>query len=109
MERTTDLNVLRKSPHLFSWGEAVKLYEFGDYAVLEYHPWAVRNSRVLIGEPLTLECYHAWANGRDTGQSYHAFEGAIAGAMAYKWDGPNSQAGKLFCRMIGIVDPPEGE
>lgn len=34
-------------------------------------------------------------------------EGAIAGAIAWKYDGTNSQAGEFFCRMIQLPEPQE--
>lgn len=45
---------------------------------------------------------HIYVDGKRIGRMIDSLDAAIAIALAWHYDGPNSQAGTLFCRMIGL-------
>jgi len=100
---TTSLEKL-KAGMGFTWGELIQLHEIGKYTFGEYHPWKRDGITVLTGEADTITNFHVWINGWDSARSYSSLEAAMAGAIAYAFDGANSQAGVFFCRMVGIED-----
>ena len=103
MERTTDLNKLKKDEP-FTWGEIIGFYELGCYTIASYHPWKYEGVQVFVGNPSDEIEYHAWIDGKDTSRGYSSLESAIVGTIAYKHDGNNSQAGEFFMRMIGAKE-----
>ena len=96
MKRTTDLQIVKKFPNRFAWGNIKKIWEIGSYAIGEYN-------EDCLGK-LTRTFYHVWIDGKDESISADTLEGALATAMAHKHDGINSQAGMFFTRMIGIKE-----
>jgi hypothetical protein len=74
----------------FVWGEVVKTHILGEYQIIEY---------VDIDNCSSTE-YQAYINYEDTNSSYDSLEKAITGAIAYKYDGANSQANTFFWKMI---------
>jgi hypothetical protein len=79
----------------FWLGRVVEQYEIGAYRIVEYAP---RDGGA--------NGFAAFIDGRDIGQSWPTLERAIVGVIAYQYDGPNSQAGEFFARMVGL---PAGE
>jgi len=94
MDNTTDLKILKKYPHKFTWGRIIYIHEIGSYSIAEYEEIMNRKSTGKI-------LYHIWVDGRDDSESCESLEAALATAIAHKFDGPNSQAGRFFARMIG--------
>jgi hypothetical protein len=92
MNRTTNLNELRQDSK-FTWGDILQFYDVGPYVIAEYIPLRDSSSELY---------YHVWVDGKDSCRSSCTLEGALAEAMAYKYDGINSQAGMFFTRMIGL-------
>lgn len=87
----------------FPWGVPIRIHTLGKYDILEFKKWMFKDGRQMI--PRMAEeksTYHAYISGQDIGQSYSSLEKAIIGAIAYHYDGCNSQAGALFERMIQI-------
>lgn len=89
MMDTTDISILRSLPRAFTWGPISTIYEVGPYTIAKY-----TNKK---GETL----YHAWVEGKDTHHSYESLDAALVGAIAYRHEGPNSQAAGYFMRMMG--------
>jgi len=104
MERTTNLDKV-KAGEQFTWGNVVRIHELGRYAIAEFHPWKAKGVQVFVGQESKETSFHTWVDGRDISCSWGTLEGAIAGAIAWKYDGANSQAGELFCRMIRLPEP----
>ena len=94
METTTNLSRLRKGTGRFSWGRIIEWYDIDIYTIVKYE--------ADFGNDKGEIKFHYWVAERDTCHSTNTLEGALAGAMAYNFDGINSQAGYFFCRMIGV-------
>ncbi len=100
MERTTNLQKLRDGQG-FTWGELIKIHEIGEYSIVEYHEWKTKGSNVLVGDTdYTKTSYHHYVNGWNCSRSTDSLDAALAGCIAYKHDGANSQAGTLFIKMV---------
>lgn len=85
-----------KAGEPFTWGEAVRFYEVGAYTILEFYSWKVDDGVIRTGEPSDQVMYHTWIDGEDSCRGASSIEEAISDAIAYKHDGPNSQAGRFF-------------
>lgn len=89
----------------FSWGPVVNTFEVGSYLVLEYHPMIFERG---IGtgkhEPKKTE-FASYVmknrNWQDTHTGHDTLEGALAHAIAYRFDGENTRADRYFLRSIG--------
>ena len=101
MERTTNLAKL-KNGATFTWGKVVQFFNIGPYTILQYNPWKAEGCEIFVDEPSDEFEYHVWIDEKDTSRGYHSLESAIVGAIAYKYDGTNSQAGEFFERMVGL-------
>jgi hypothetical protein len=63
--KTTDLDIVRKNPRLFTWGTVVKIHDVGSsYTVIEYQHH--RDTR-----------FHVYVDGQCTSNSCHTLEGAL--------------------------------
>lgn len=84
----------------YGFGKITKKWVIGDIVIGRYND-------VIDNEIL----YHAWFCDKgkvvNTHNSYHTLERAIVGAMAYKYDGCNSQADIMFMRMLQKADYEE--
>lgn len=92
---TTDLKELAKGIP-FTWGNIEMIYDIEDYTIAKYE-------KILNGESEGI-AYYIWVEDKDTCYSSHTIEGAMAIAMAYMWEGVNSQAAGYFLRMIGAQE-----
>ena len=82
-------NKIRLIESEYSFGEVVKTHIIGDtYQIIE-----------AIDEEGNIK-FSTYINFERTGFSYNSLEKAITGAIAYKYDGANSQANKYFWKMI---------
>lgn len=90
---TTNLKSLR-SGLAFTWGTVLKWYEAGPYTIAEFE----RN-----GDSLKTE-FHVWVNGEDTRHSSLTLDEALALAIAYRHEGPNTRAAGYFMRMLDIQE-----
>lgn len=70
------------------WGKIIKTHIIGEYQIIEY----INNDNE--------KCFNPYINYNNTSHSYDSLETAITGAIAYKYDGSNSQANKFFWKMI---------
>lgn len=48
--------------------------------------------------------FHVYVDGERVGYSADTLDGALITAIAYKYDGRNSQAAYYFARMIGLSE-----
>ncbi len=98
-EKTTELEKVKKFHSVFTWGIVTQIWEVGEYAVAAYHPY-----NEAYGERFDENetSYHVWVNGRDTAHSFDTLDAALAFGMAYKADGPNTQAHRYFIKGLGL-------
>lgn len=86
----------------FPWGTIVAVHPFGDHAVVEY----VRDEPTFKSgeyiQPDGVHQFHPYLNGRDICRGADTLEKALVISLAYKYDGPNSQAAAFFFRMVDI-------
>ena len=81
----------------FVWGRMLHLYDIGDYNIVEYNPWKVRNCHVLTGFPdLKKRRFHTYIKGVSTSHSYPSMDEALVGVIAYKLGGCNTRADRYF-------------
>ena len=73
MERTTDLEVIRERPRLFTWGTILHVHDIGSYTIVEY-----KDNK--DGKPL----FHVYVDNKSTNTSTTTLEGALVYAIAYK-------------------------
>ena len=99
INRSTDILAI-KSGGAFTWGEVIAIHAIGEYSIVEYHPWKDTSSRVEVGAPSDEISFHIWIGNRDCCRSFSTLESAIVGAIAYKFDGPNTQADRFFIKAI---------
>lgn len=73
-DKTTDLNILRKSPSRFTWGEILEIHDLynGKYSIIEYFP----------NEKPTERHFHVYVDGKDVCSGSESFEGATVLAFA---------------------------
>lgn len=76
----------------FPWGRVVQVHKIGDIAIIE----AISDTSGMEGETQ----FHGWVGDKNTCHAYSDLDAAIVGTIAYKYQGPNSQAGMFFCRMV---------
>lgn len=100
-KETTDLKIIRREIHRFTWGEIVNLHEVGEYTIAEYHPWKRDGVLVKSGEPdRKVTEFHGWVNEEDTSHSWMSLDDALAGLISYKYEGCNGHAGYYFMKMV---------
>lgn len=85
--------------HKYTWGKLVKIHEIGEYKVVEYFSYKYENNHRTDGYEETAS-FHPYINDQDTNNSYESLDAALVGVIAYKQDGPNSQAARFFMKMI---------
>jgi hypothetical protein len=80
---------------MFCWGRVVEVHKIGDHEIIECIP------RKTDSEILDFDAPHEF---HVNGASWHcnSLDAAIMGALAYKYDGSNTQAPRLFCKALGI-------
>lgn len=105
MNRTTELNALKKNEAGFTWGRVISIHQIGNYAVVEYHPWKTKDNEVLVGLVDDIKSFHCYVDDRDTSCSMDTLEGAIVECIAYKAEGANSRAAGYFMKMIKGCNP----
>ena len=83
------LSEVKASPRKYWLGTVQQIHEIGEFAFVEYEN--------KYGE----KGFSIFIQGESTGHGDSTLESALAGAIAYKYDGPNSQAAHFFMRMVG--------
>lgn len=108
MERTTDLTELKEGK-AFTWGLAIKIHEVGEYAIIEYHPWRIEGCSLLEGNANYDEvAYCCYVDGSSTARSFESLDSALAACIAYRHDGPNSQAAHYFIKGLNKKEDYHG-
>lgn len=98
---TTNLNIIRRAPRHFTWGEVVAVHDIGPYSLVEFHPHVFEDGRGTDKVDYDATEFHGYVNGESISQSFGSLDAAMAGVIAYRNDGPNSRAGTYFIKMIG--------
>jgi hypothetical protein len=102
---TTDLDAVLAEPSTFWLGEVIGDYEVGPYQIIEYYQWERRGCEVLVGSvDYDARFYSGYINGKAIGRSWSTLDAALAGLIAIRQEGPNSQAGMYFIRMLKASD-----
>lgn len=87
--KTTDLAVLRKKPHLYTWGTILRFHEIGSYVIIEHensqHP---KSNAPARAEKL----FAAYLLGKDLGRSSTTLAGALLICIAQHY-GPHGRRG----------------
>jgi hypothetical protein len=83
----------------YPFGKGVKLHAISDFIILEYLDRAVEGCTVTVFLTDKVQFHLVGAS-----ISYPTLDSAIAGALAYKYCGANSQSGSLYVKMCdGMV------
>lgn len=96
-----EVEAVKAGAERFPWGRIIEWHNLGEYDIAEYHPYDEKPNRDLF---LNRErvAFHGWINGRDAMHGWDTLERAIVGLIAIKHEGPNTQAGELFARMVRL-------
>lgn len=87
----------------FTWGEVKEVHVVGDYQIVEYHPRASTESGHITRDiDRNKTQFHPYINWEDTSHGYGSLDEALVGVIALKAEGPNGQAARYFCKMIGL-------
>lgn len=73
MNTTTDLEAIRKTPSLFTWGRINQIHDIGSYTIVEYEDRTTKETS-----------FHVYVDGRSTHNSTGTIEGALLIGMARK-------------------------
>lgn len=94
-ETTTDLDVIRKHGHRFTWGYVTEIYDIGPYTIAKYRDNNGENIR-----------FHVYVDGKCTSNSCHTLEGALLLAMARKHLEVNEARYMAMgaCKLLGIKE-----
>lgn len=99
-ERTIELPKLRTGA-LYLHGEVIALHQVLAYDFVEFRPWALRGG---VPDPSVVQgnglAFRAYCEGEEIPVSFDSLEEAMVGAVAYRLDGPESQASRYFFRMV---------
>ena len=94
----SDKEMIKKTDWL---GIFIKLHSIGDYHFVEDQP------KIFESNPVRYENrtqFSVFVNRKAISVSCNSIEEAMAVGMSHKFLGANSQAGSLFCKMIGVYD-----
>ncbi len=69
IEYTTDLEVIRNKPHLYTWGKIVNFHEIGSIVIVETEEEENRSN------------FHVYVNGKDKCRSASTLENALMYAL----------------------------
>lgn len=85
-------------------GAIVGVHRIGEYAILEYIDRDYHHGE-NYGKLTGLHNFAPYINERCISMSWHSLDAALVGVIAYKRDGCNSQAARLF---IKATTPNDG-
>lgn len=75
-KKTTDLNVIRRTPSRFTWGRVETIHDIGRYTLVEY----IDTKEVSSTHNATL--YHSYVDGKSTHSSHLSLEAGLIYAIA---------------------------
>lgn len=90
--KTTDLAIIRKDPHRFTWGKVISIQDIGRYTIV-----------TSINDSVTQSSFHAYCDGEDT-QTYASSVGAALilaiayGSLDVNWD----IMAKAACKLLEV-------
>lgn len=104
-QRTSDLAIVRDLPSRFTWGLVIRIHTVGPYDIIEYHPWKSVRGTVHTGDPDPIRTeFHVYVRGKSTSESFGSLDAALAGAIAYRSEGPNHAADHYFIRSLTSLE-----
>lgn len=77
-QSTTDLEVIRKDPQLFTWGRITKIEDIGPYTLAHYIEAPMGNG------PGGKRLIHLYVDGKSTNTSYTTLDGALVAGVAFR-------------------------
>jgi len=86
MERTSDLNKIKNGSQ-YTWGEVIKIHDFGIYSVIEYFEWNREGVSVKTGYSSSEVAFTSYVDGKAINYEFHSFDEAVIAAVAYKLTG----------------------
>lgn len=98
MERTSDLNKIKNGSQ-YTWGEVIKIHDFGIYSVIEYFEWQRDGVYVKTGCSSNDVVFSPYVDGKAINYQYGSFDEAIIAAVAHKRTG-NSVVVDFIMKMI---------
>lgn len=91
----------------YVWGEAISWHTIGPYEFLAFHPNKYRQGVCTNEVNRSVIDWHAWVSTQDTCHSCGSLDAALAHAIAYRAEGPNTRADTYFLRAIGRERNPD--
>lgn len=93
MNTSTELSVIRKYPHRFTWGSIDKIHDIGPYTIVEYK---TRESAEIA--------FHVYVDEKNTSSSTATLEGALLLAIARKHLEVNTARYMAMgaCKLLGV-------
>lgn len=92
----SDLEEIKQSNFKKFWlGPIVAIHEIGEIGIVEYI------YKESYSDTEGEHAFSVYLRGERLGKGAQTLEGALAVAIAYKFDGCNSHAGSYFMRMVG--------
>lgn len=85
----------------FPWGPIDQVHEIGPYKIVEYRRDMSGFGRSSDYSEHGKTQFHPFIDGKDTSHCFDSLDAALAGAIAYRREGPNGTAGYYFMRMLG--------
>ena len=84
----------------FPWGPIDAVWDVGEeYQIVQFRRDTSGHVQPEVWESHGKTRFHPYINGRDTSRTYDSMDAALVGVIAYKREGPNSQAARYFDRM----------
>ena len=86
----------------FTWGPIVKHHSLGRFDFIEHKARVYENNcgtNRFKGTEFSL-----YIDGKSISRGAKTIESAMATVLAYAYDGPNTQADRLFLKMIGCKE-----
>ena len=84
----------------FPWGEVRQVHSIGDIEVVEFYGRQYEDGQTSPDVDRSVSLFHPYLNGEDLNQSYDTLDGAVVGAIAFKYEGSDSRAAYYFWRMV---------
>lgn len=95
---TVDLNIIRQSPELFTWGAVIAIHTLGRYTFVEY------NRDGMFGADHNISnSWYVYVDEKKTNYSASSLEIAMVYAISYaNMDGPN-EAGWMTTAAMKVL------
>jgi hypothetical protein len=96
-DTTTDLKLVKKYPHKFTWGRVIAFHHLGRYDFVEYES----NTNGKLSGKLS---FHIYVDGESISESANTLETALLGAIA-KAAPPNDRRAAVYAALVlGLVN-----